>query len=65
MTETTTLAVMNNQKRAADQEAPAPATAGKQLPSHADLNLLRTFLTVHRTGSFTAAAPGSACPNPR
>lgn len=57
MTETTTLAVMNNQKRAADQEAPAPATAGKQLPSHADLNLLRTFLTVHRTGSFTAAAP--------
>ncbi|MCZ0988770.1 LysR family transcriptional regulator [Streptomyces diastatochromogenes] len=30
---------------------------GKQLPSHADLNLLRTFLAVHRSGSFTAAAP--------
>lgn len=65
MTETTTLAVMNNQPRTTDQEAPIPATTGKQLPPHADLNLLRTFLAVHRTGSFTAAAPASACPSPR
>lgn len=28
-----------------------------QLSSHADLNLLRTFLAVYRSGSFTAAAP--------
>ncbi|WP_327173822.1 LysR family transcriptional regulator [Streptomyces sp. NBC_01335] len=48
---------MNNQPRTTDQEAPIPATTGKQLPPHADLNLLRTFLAVHRTGSFTAAAP--------
>lgn len=39
-----------------------PGTAGtglggRQLPPHADLNLLRTFLAVHRSGSFTAAAP--------
>ncbi|MEU6198579.1 LysR family transcriptional regulator [Streptomyces sp. NPDC047061] len=34
-----------------------PAAGGKQLPAHADLNLLRTFLTVYRSGSFTAAAP--------
>ncbi|OIJ68157.1 LysR family transcriptional regulator [Streptomyces mangrovisoli] len=27
------------------------------MPQHADLNLLRTFLAVHRAGSFTAAAP--------
>jgi DNA-binding transcriptional LysR family regulator len=26
-------------------------------PQHADLNLLRTFLAVYRSGSFTAAAP--------
>ncbi|MFJ8110927.1 LysR family transcriptional regulator [Streptomyces sp. NPDC096132] len=33
-------------------------TAGaRQLPAHADLNLLRTFLAVYRSGSFTAAAP--------
>ncbi|NGO11001.1 LysR family transcriptional regulator [Streptomyces sp. HC44] len=31
--------------------------AGRQLPAHADLNLLRTFLAVYRTGTFTAAAP--------
>ncbi|MFI8946168.1 LysR family transcriptional regulator [Streptomyces sp. NPDC053750] len=30
---------------------------GGRLPAHADLNLLRTFLAVHRSGSFTAAAP--------
>ncbi|MFC8520740.1 LysR family transcriptional regulator [Streptomyces sp. NPDC057257] len=30
---------------------------GKQLPQHADLNLLRTFMAVYRSGSFTAAAP--------
>ncbi|NUR43186.1 MAG: LysR family transcriptional regulator, partial [Streptomyces sp.] len=35
----------------------APATGGTQLPPHADLNLLRTFLVVYRSGSFTAAAP--------
>ncbi|MFH9862124.1 LysR family transcriptional regulator [Streptomyces sp. NPDC017202] len=29
----------------------------RQLPAHADLNLLRTFLAVYRSGSFTAAAP--------
>ncbi|WP_427919140.1 LysR family transcriptional regulator [Streptomyces sp. cg40] len=29
----------------------------QQLPPHADLNLLRTFLAVYRAGSFTAAAP--------
>lgn len=33
------------------------AAAGRQLPAHADLNLLRTFLAVYRAGSFTAAAP--------
>ncbi|MFJ3701717.1 MULTISPECIES: LysR family transcriptional regulator [unclassified Streptomyces] len=48
---------MDNQTRAAGQETPGPAAVGKQLPPHADLNLLRTFLAVHRTGSFTAAAP--------
>ncbi|MFJ9250574.1 LysR family transcriptional regulator [Streptomyces sp. NPDC101776] len=40
----------------ATADTPAAAT-GKQLPPHADLNLLRTFLAVHRSGSFTAAAP--------
>ncbi|MFD9925843.1 LysR family transcriptional regulator [[Kitasatospora] papulosa] len=48
---------MKDQTRAADQENPLPAIAGKQLLPHTDLNLLRTFLAVHRTGSFTAAAP--------
>ncbi|MEV7388174.1 LysR family transcriptional regulator [Streptomyces sp. NPDC091215] len=41
-------------------ENPAVGAAerlGRQLPSHADLNLLRTFLAVYRSGSFTAAAP--------
>ncbi|WP_217557819.1 LysR family transcriptional regulator [Streptomyces sp. GbtcB6] len=39
-------------------EAPAPTAGGRQqLPPHADLNLLRTFLAVYRSGSFTAAAP--------
>ncbi|MGW0877264.1 LysR family transcriptional regulator [Streptomyces sp. NPDC002740] len=33
------------------------AAAGRRLPTHADLNLLRTFLAVYRSGSFTAAAP--------
>ncbi|MGW0943018.1 LysR family transcriptional regulator [Streptomyces sp. NPDC002623] len=33
------------------------AGGGRQLPTHADLNLLRTFLAVYRSGSFTAAAP--------
>ncbi|MFJ9565120.1 LysR family transcriptional regulator [Streptomyces fuscichromogenes] len=35
----------------------ASAASSNQLPSHADLNLLRTFLVVYRSGSFTAAAP--------
>ncbi|WP_083395991.1 LysR family transcriptional regulator [Rhodococcus koreensis] len=33
------------------------ASGGKQLPPRTDLNLLRTFLAVYRSGSFTAAAP--------
>lgn len=33
------------------------AAGANQLPPHADLNLLRTFLAVYRSGSFTAAAP--------
>lgn len=33
------------------------ADPGRQLPARADLNLLRTFLAVYRSGSFTAAAP--------
>ncbi|MEU1338655.1 LysR family transcriptional regulator [Streptomyces sp. NPDC005827] len=43
-----------------EQPAPPvdePGHAGRPLPSHADLNLLRTFLAVYRSGSFTAAAP--------
>ncbi|OAH11900.1 HTH-type transcriptional regulator LeuO [Streptomyces jeddahensis] len=36
---------------------PHAESDSKQLPSHADLNLLRTFLAVCRSGSFTAAAP--------
>lgn len=49
---------MKHQTRAAAEDIPAPAaTTGSQLPPHADLNLLRTFLAVHRSGSFTAAAP--------
>ncbi|MGW1621940.1 LysR family transcriptional regulator [Streptomyces sp. NPDC002172] len=35
----------------------AVAGLGGQLPAHADLNLLRTFLAVYRAGTFTAAAP--------
>ncbi|GGR52973.1 LysR family transcriptional regulator [Streptomyces aurantiogriseus] len=35
----------------------ATGSSARQLPSHADLNLLRTFLAVYRSGSFTAAAP--------
>lgn len=35
----------------------APESDSRQLSSHADLNLLRTFLAVYRSGSFTAAAP--------
>ncbi|MFJ9561331.1 LysR family transcriptional regulator [Streptomyces fuscichromogenes] len=37
--------------------APPRGAGDGQLPQHADLNLLRTFLTVYRAGSFTAAAP--------
>lgn len=33
------------------------AGTGGQLPARTDLNLLRTFLAVYRSGSFTAAAP--------
>lgn len=39
-----------------DRIPDAPHRAGK-LPAHADLNLLRTFLAVYRSGTFTAAAP--------
>ncbi|MFF3337011.1 LysR family transcriptional regulator [Streptomyces sp. NPDC002888] len=45
---------MKNQTRAT---VGPPAAGGNQLPPHADLNLLRTFLAVYRAGSFTAAAP--------
>ncbi|WP_107483377.1 LysR family transcriptional regulator [Streptomyces humi] len=44
--------------------APAPATGAQRLPAHADLNLLRTFLAVYRSGSFTAAAPRLALSQP-
>ncbi|MFW5418807.1 LysR family transcriptional regulator [Nocardiopsis sp. CNT-189] len=40
--------------RETDEPAAPPAPAGAARP--ADLNLLRTFLAVHRSGSFTAAA---------
>lgn len=33
-----------------------PRESGRSVGAPLDLNLLRTFLTVHRTGSFTAAA---------
>ncbi|MGW0337662.1 LysR family transcriptional regulator [Streptomyces sp. NPDC003011] len=33
------------------------AARGGQVPAQVDLNLLRTFLAVYRSGSFTAAAP--------
>ncbi|MEU1295045.1 LysR family transcriptional regulator [Streptomyces sp. NPDC005840] len=36
---------------------PPRPPGGDQLPAHADLNLLRTFLAVYRAGTFTAAAP--------
>ncbi len=35
----------------------ASGAAGQRLPPQPDLNLLRTFLAVYRSGSFTAAAP--------
>ncbi|MEU1177900.1 LysR family transcriptional regulator [Streptomyces sp. NPDC005820] len=39
-------------------EVPGTVIGGAgRLPAHADLNLLRTFLAVYRSGSFTAAAP--------
>ncbi|MFE5816128.1 LysR family transcriptional regulator [Streptomyces sp. NPDC056479] len=41
---------------------PSPDTA--QLPAHADLNLLRTFLAVYRAGAFTAAAPALGLSQP-
>jgi DNA-binding transcriptional LysR family regulator len=37
---------------------------GGQVPPHTDLNLLRTFLAVYRSGSFTAAAPLLALSQP-
>ncbi|KUO02570.1 LysR family transcriptional regulator [Streptomyces caeruleatus] len=37
---------------------------GSQLPAHADLNLLRTFLAVYRAGTFTAAAPALGLSQP-
>ncbi|MDX3225324.1 LysR family transcriptional regulator [Streptomyces sp. ME19-01-6] len=45
----------------------APDTApgvSRQLPAHADLNLLRTFLAVYRAGTFTAAAPALGLSQP-
>lgn len=57
----TTLETMTNPTPAAVMPS---ADGGKQLPSHADLNLLRTFLAVYRSGSFTAAAPGLALSQP-
>ncbi|MGI5458884.1 LysR family transcriptional regulator [Streptomyces sp. CA-249302] len=44
---------MKNRTPATDVTEPD----GRQLPAHADLNLLRTFLAVYRSGSLTAAAP--------
>lgn len=35
----------------------AAVEVSRKLPAHADLNLLRTFLAVYRSGTFTAAAP--------
>ncbi|MFE7276442.1 LysR family transcriptional regulator [Streptomyces sp. NPDC057623] len=52
---------MKNQTAAA---VTAPVVSGKQVPPHADLNLLRTFLVVYRSGSFTAAAPRLALSQP-
>jgi DNA-binding transcriptional LysR family regulator len=40
------------------------ADVGRQLPAHADLNLLRTFLAVYRAGTFTAAAPALGLSQP-
>lgn len=48
------LAGMKNRMPAGDEPL---AAGGDQLPAHADLNLLRTFLAVYRSGTFTAAAP--------
>ncbi|WP_406005120.1 LysR family transcriptional regulator [Streptomyces sp. NBC_00637] len=42
----------------------APRARGGRLPPHTDLNLLRTFLAVHRSGSLTAAAPLLALSQP-
>ncbi|GAA5014946.1 LysR family transcriptional regulator [Kitasatospora paranensis] len=36
---------------------PDPSRPARRAPAGTDLNLLRTFLAVHRAGSFTAAAP--------
>jgi DNA-binding transcriptional LysR family regulator len=36
---------------------PTRGGQGGRVPAHVDLNLLRTFLAVYRSGSFTAAAP--------
>ncbi|MFE6892040.1 LysR family transcriptional regulator [Streptomyces sp. NPDC057694] len=52
---------MSDQSLAAEER---PAAGGKRLPPHADLNLLRTFLGVYRSGSFTAAAPGLGLSQP-
>ncbi|MDL5204813.1 LysR family transcriptional regulator [Streptomyces sp. ALI-76-A] len=39
------------------EESGGLAARGGQVPAQVDLNLLRTFLAVYRSGSFTAAAP--------
>lgn len=63
-----TMAAMKNRTPdSPDATETATATAtrgGRQLPAHADLNLLRTFLAVYRAGTFTAAAPALGLSQP-
>lgn len=56
-----TMAAMKNRTPGTPETAVAP---GRQLPAHADLNLLRTFLAVYRAGTFTAAAPALGLSQP-
>lgn len=62
MRDTNTMADMK--KRMSDTLVETVAGVGRQLPAHADLNLLRTFLAVYRTGTFTAAAPALGLSQP-
>ncbi|MEU5809284.1 LysR family transcriptional regulator [Streptomyces sp. NPDC047718] len=45
-----------NGARSSGDSGSEPALPAPAVPGPTDLNLLRTFLTVHRAGSFTAAA---------